>query len=253
MHLSWALDVFLFAAAFCAGVVDTVAGGGGLICVPALGLTGMGTVAVFGTNKLQSVLGQLSATLKFWRQGGMDFSPLRPGLLCTVVGALAGAMLLQIVSEVFLKRLVPWMLLGVFLYYVLSSDRKDVAGEARLPPHPCKLQPLGVVIGFYNGFFGPGTGSIWTVALSRTYQLRINAATMYANPLNMAGNIAALSILISSSAVDYRRALIMGAGSFLGAQIGGNVVIHKSARLLRTVFMTLMLVSIIGSFLRAYG
>ncbi|WP_072548764.1 sulfite exporter TauE/SafE family protein [Granulibacter bethesdensis] len=253
MHLSWALDVFLFAAAFCAGVVDTVAGGGGLICVPALGLTGMGTVAVFGTNKLQSVLGQLSATLKFWRQGGMDFSPLRPGLLCTVVGALAGAMLLQIVSEVFLTRLVPWMLLGVFLYYVLSSDRKDVAGEARLPSHPCKLQPLGVVIGFYNGFFGPGTGSIWTVALSRTYQLRINAATMYANPLNMAGNIAALSILISGSAVDYRRALIMGAGSFLGAQIGGSVVIHKSARLLRIVFMTLMLVSMIGSFLRAYG
>lgn len=111
---------------------------------------------------------------------------------------------------------------------------------------------MGTLIGFYNGAFGPGTGSIWAVALMKAFKLDIQKATMYAKPLNFAGNLTALGIFIFDGKVDFLVAILMGLGSFLGGKFGAKLVIYKDIRWLKLMFLTLMVVSTAATFIKYY-
>ncbi|GEB88251.1 hypothetical protein ZMO01_15910 [Zymomonas mobilis subsp. mobilis] len=113
-------DLFLFVIAVIAGIVDTLGGGGGLITVPALALTGMGVVTALGTNKFQSAIGEFSAALRFWKSRHLKLRPLYLSLFSTVIASALGTILLQICDEKSLNKIVPWLLLSVFLYYIFS-------------------------------------------------------------------------------------------------------------------------------------
>lgn len=246
-------DLFLFIISIIAGIVDTLGGGGGLITVPALALTGMGAVTALGTNKFQSAIGEFSAALHFWKSRHLKLRPLYLSLFSTVIASALGTILLQICDEKRLNKIVPWLLLSVFLYYIFSPTSYSQPEKESLPENPKLLPCLGGAVGFYNGFFGPGTGAIWTIILNHIYRLRLNIATMYAKPLNIAGNVTALTIFIGGGKVNYFAALMMGIGSFLGGQIGAYLVIYKSSKLLRLLFLTIMLVSVTFSFLKYYN
>ncbi|MBI0066544.1 TSUP family transporter [Commensalibacter sp. M0134] len=246
-------DCFLFFIGLIAGTIDTLAGGGGLITVPALLFTGINIIPALGTNKLQSAIGELSATLRFWKSGQLSFHGLAIPLFFTVIGSAIGTITLQYSADQTLNKIVPWLLLAILLYYYLFPNLHFNLEKRQLPIKPKILPWMGTVIGFYNGFFGPGTGAIWTISLMQIYKLRINTATIITKPLNIAGNITALSIFISGGQINYFSAFIMGVGSFIGGQIGASLVIYKSSRFLRVFFLIVMTSCVFYSFVKYYN
>jgi uncharacterized membrane protein YfcA len=216
LHLSIAHLCFLTAVAVLAGIVDTLAGGGGLITVPALLFSGVPPVLALGTNKLQSCLCETSATFIFRKKIQIDFKALRTGLLFTLLGSVLGTVLLQVTQVEVLKKLVPFFLLAVFLMNLLTKYRPTRMSGSSEPALLNRLIPLGVGIGFYNGFFGPGTGTIWAVSLQKYLKLSLQNATMLTKPLNLAGNLTALAVFFASGQINLFAGIAMGVGAILG-------------------------------------
>lgn len=239
----------LTGAAILAGIVDTLVGGGGLITVPALLMSGVPPVLALGTNKLQSCLCEASATVVFRKKSSIRMSDLKQGLLFTLLGSIMGTLLLQVTEVSVLKKLVPVFLLGVFLMNLMTRNLSTVESQEEVDPAlRSRLIPLGMTVGFYNGFFGPGTGTIWAVALRKFLKAPLRNATMMAKPLNLVGNLTALGIFFASGQINFWAGIAMSVGAVAGGVIGANLVIFKDARWLKLVFNTLMAVSVVGAF-----
>jgi len=247
-HLGLTQILLLTLVAIVAGIVDTLAGGGGLITVPALLFSGVSPVLALGTNKLQSCLCETSATLMFSKRNTLNLKTLKTGLLFTLIGSMLGTWLLQHTQADLLKKLVPFFLVGVFLMNLLTKYQIVPERAAPSPSSNKSLIPLGLGIGFYNGFFGPGTGTIWAVGLQKGLKLSLKTATMMTKPLNLIGNLTALTIFFGSGQIDLVAGIAMGFGAILGGICGANLVMLKNARWLKVVFNLLMAASIVGAF-----
>lgn len=241
--------LLLTVAAVMAGVVDTLAGGGGLITVPALLMSGVSPILALGTNKFQSCLCETSATLVFRKNSGVRLMSLKAGLGFTLLGSILGTLLLQVTRIDILKKLVPFFLLAVFLMNLLSKASSKAEDEDQADPKLAgRLVPLGIGIGFYNGFFGPGTGTIWAVSIRRFLRVSLKRATMMTKPLNLAGNLTALTIFFMSGQINLAAGAAMGMGAIAGGLIGARLVMIKDARWLKATFNVLMAASVLGSF-----
>ena len=230
-----------------AGIVDTLAGGGGLITVPALLLSGVPPVLALGTNKLQSCLCESSASIMFYRKNNLNLKQLKTGLLFTLLGSIAGTLLLQVTQVELLKKLVPFFLLSVFIMNLLSKNKEEIQKEQPTSLFH-RLIPLGIGIGFYNGFFGPGTGTIWAISLRKFLKASLKSATMMTKPLNLVGNLTALGIFLASGHIHIWTGLAMGLGAIGGGIIGANLVMFKNAKWLKITFNILMATSVVGAF-----
>ena len=164
--LELALDpstlAILFAVAFTAGFIDAIAGGGGLITIPALLSAGLPPAAALATNKLQGSFGTAMSTYTFWRAGQIEIRPMLFPVACVFVGAGAGTFAVQYVGAGFLMALIPILLVAIALYFLLSPRAGDVEAQARLSLKAFSLT-VGIGVGFYDGFFGPGTGSFFAL------------------------------------------------------------------------------------------
>lgn len=252
MSQSFIVYPLLATMAFIAGTADAIAGGGGLITVPALLLTGSSPFQALGTDKLQSAIGELSATWHFLRCGELSLKPLLLPLLLTCVGALVGVLVLRSFPLHTLEKFIPWLLLSVLMYYLVGM-RPGSKPAVTSAPQRGLLPGLGAGIGFYNGFFGPGTGTLWSIALMRWMKLSIHQATMWTKPLNLAANCAALALFIAIGNIDYQLAMVMGIGSFAGGKFGASLVLKVSAQRLRMVFVSLMGLSTAAMFIKYYA
>ncbi len=251
-HLPFSINLLLAVIAFIAGTIDSIAGGGGLITTPAALMVGMNPIFALGTVKLQAAICELSAALHFMKKSRISYRPLMGCFIFTTIGSIVGTILLQITSVGKLQMIIPWLLLAVFIYYFWSNRQKNLYQNETLKPDNKKFFLLGSSIGFYNGFFGPGTGAIWPVALVKAFHLKLQRATMYTKPLNFCGNLTALSIFIMAGRVDYRTAIFMAIGSYLGGKLGASLVIYKDSKWLTRVFTLMMIVSIAATFFKYY-
>jgi len=238
------IDILLSAVAFIAGTVDAIAGGGGLITVPAILMTGMNPVMALGTIKLQGAVCEFSASLHFLLKKQVDYRLLKKAALFTMIGSILGTIVLHLMPIAPLRHMIPWLLLSVLVYYNWKRNYKAQAEQKEeLQPRTKAFFWMGSIIGFYNGFFGPGTGSIWAVALMKVFKLNIQKATMYAKPLNLIGNLTALSIFITSRHIDFQIGIAMSVGSFLGGKYGAMLVMYKDEAWLKGIFLLLMITS----------
>ncbi|NVN98326.1 MAG: TSUP family transporter [Geobacteraceae bacterium] len=232
--------LLLITAAFFAGLIDAVAGGGGLITVPVLMGIGLPPQVALGTNKLQASFGSGSAMLHFVRNGTVDLSECVSGIIWTAIGAATGVFAIQQMDAGFLKHLVPWLLVTIAIYTLFTPKLGAEDIHARLP---IKIfYPLfGLTIGFYDGFFGPGTGSFWAMAFVLLLGCSLVRATAHTKVMNFTSNIVALVIFMAAGQVHYLEGLLMGAAQFIGAKIGANLVSLKGAKFIRPVFITIVL------------
>ena len=243
MLLEWWSYPLLFAVALVAGLVDAVAGGGGLITLPALLTVGFPPPLALGTNKLQSVFGSSMATWHYSRNGVIDWRACRFGIAMTFIGALAGAWTVQRIDAGILTWFIPWLLGAILIYTVVRP-------ELGRDKHPARLAPgvffvaAGLGLGFYDGFFGPGTGSFWTIALVLLLGQDFLAATGHTKVLNVTSNFASLLIFISADHVAWRVGGVMAVGQIAGARIGAGLVVKKGARFIRPVFLTMVALTI---------
>lgn len=185
----------LFAAAFFGGFIDSIAGGGGLISLPALLAVGIPPHVAIATNRFQGSFGSFTAALNFIRKGYVDAAEILRGVIFTFIGGLVGAYVLLLIDAKFLNYLIPILLLALFFYMIFSPN----LGEAPARPKMSKnsfYAIFGLFLGFYDGFFGPGTGSFWTFALVGILGLYMKKAVAHTKVLNFTSNIVSLSVFI---------------------------------------------------------
>lgn len=236
MELPLSALVLLFLAGLTGGFVDSIAGGGGLITVPALLWLGLPPQVALGTNKMQSSCGTALAVWRYAEAGLINWREVRVAAAMTFVFAGGGAWTLTVFSNAVLEKLVPGMLLIVVLYVLLSPS----VGRERVRPRMAADAfggVFGALIGFYDGFFGPGTGSFWMIALLSMLGLELTRATAYTKVVNLSSNLAALLIFTFKGCVLLPVALAMIAGQFIGAQLGSGLVLKHGGELVRRVFL----------------
>lgn len=238
--MSWETITLLFFAGLSAGFIDAIAGGGGLISVPALLWAGLPPQMALGTNKMQSTWGTLMAVRKYAKAGFISWQQVRLTVLITFVSAMTGAWVVMLISNAVLKMIVPWMLLGIAVYVLLSPGLGRTAAKARLSPGAFACL-AGSVLGFYDGFFGPGTGTFWTLACIALLGLELTRATAFTKVVNLASNMASLIIFVVGGRVNYEIAGVMIAGQLIGGRLGAGMAIRHGAPFIRIIFIAVVL------------
>jgi uncharacterized membrane protein YfcA len=235
----WQL-LLLFATGWVAGFVDSIAGGGGLISLPVLLNLGLDPQSALGTNKLQATFGSASASWHYARAQTIPWRDCARGFVLTLIGAALGSWAVQQLDPSLLRRIIPMLLIAVAFYTLL----KPRLGETDLLPRMPRLWfdlIFGLSLGFYDGFFGPGTGTFWTMAFVLGLGLNLSRATGYAKIMNFASNLSSLIFFLLSGKVLFTIGLIMGVGQLVGARMGARMVIRNGTKLIRPVFITMVL------------
>lgn len=239
-HITPLLITALALISLLAGFIDAIAGGGGLLTLPALLAAGVPPTQALATNKLQGSFGSLSASIHFVRNGYASPRKMRLAILCTFVGAAAGALAVQHIAVGALRRIVPVLLIAATLYFIFSPRIADVHGERRIGPRAFALL-CGTSIAFYDGFFGPGTGSFFVIAYVALLGLPVTAATAHTKVLNFTSNLAALLLFIVGGKVVWAVGLPMAIGQFVGGRLGSHVVIGWGVRVVKPALVVVSL------------
>lgn len=222
-----------------AGFVDAAAGGGGLISLPAYLVAGLPPHLASGTNKMGAVFGTALATTKYARERCLDFRAAVPAALGALPGAAIGARLLLVVPEaaaqVFMMVAVP--VVAVFLLF--RRDRIDPPEQER-PVRPWICFLIGLGIGAYDGFFGPGTGTFLMLAFAAFCGMPLVRASGSAKLVNLASNLAAMVTFLGSGSVLVALALPAALCSMLGNYLGARMAVRKGARLIRPLFFCVL-------------
>ncbi len=242
----------VFLAALAAGFVDSIAGGGGLITIPVLLSVGLDPQTALGTNKLQASFGSGSATWHYAQAGTVELRDCLRGFLITLVGAALGALAVQQVGPDFLRKAIPILLVAVALYMILKPRVGERDVHARMPRAVFDLV-FGLLIGFYDGFFGPGTGTFWAMAYMVWLGFNMTKATGYTKVMNFASNLSSLALFAVGGTIVLLVGLIMGAGQLLGARMGARMVISRGTRFVRPIFLSVVFVLVAKLMWDAYA
>ena len=232
--------VLLLAAALFAGFVDAAAGGGGLIQVPALlmALPVESPATVFGTNKLASIFGTGNAALRYARRISLPWGIALPAATSAFLFSFAGAMAMAWLPKGAVRPLVLGLLVVVLAYTVIKPDFGVVPGFRLAPGLESRRALLvGAVLGFYDGFFGPGAGSFLIFAFVRFFRLDFLHASSAAKVVNFATNAAALAYFVPSGHVLWITGLAMAAFNIGGALLGARLALRHGSGFVRGVFV----------------
>lgn len=234
-------------AAFFAGFVDSIVGGGGLIQLPALftAFPATSPATLFGTNKLASVIGTSSAAIQYSRRVAIPWRVAGPGAAAALVGSWYGARAVAYLDPSVLRPLILVLLVLVAVYTFM---RKDLGSASNEPEHGRRSAALAVaiggVIGFYDGFFGPGTGSFLIFLFIRLLGMDFLRASVSAKILNVATNLAAIAFFVGNVELMWKLAALMAACNLCGAVLGSRMALRHGAGFVRRMFLGVVLVLI---------
>ena len=238
--LTIATALFLLAASFFAGFIDSIAGGGGLIQLPALliGLPKSETAEVLGTNKLSSIFGTSTAAVLYRKQIKPDPKVLLAMGLPALFGSAGGAMLASKIPTSSMRPMVLVLLIVVAIYTWFKPDLGKFENLRHLPRRRVQIAALaGVIIGFYDGIFGPGTGSFLMLILVASLGYAFITASAIAKVVNVATNVGAILVFGINGAVIWQIGIIMGVANISGAVVGARLAIKGGSTLVRKVFL----------------
>ena len=241
MDLELSTLLVLSLCSIIAGFIDSIAGGGGLLTIPALLSVGIPPAQALATNKLQSSFGSFSASFYFLRRGYIDLKLIRNAILFTFIGSACGTLLVQQIDPSSLKQAIPFMLIGFALYFIFSPHIGDEDRQQRMSFFLFSLL-VGLVVGFYDGFFGPGTGSFLAISFVALAGFNLAKATAYSKLLNFTSNIASLIFFMLGGKILWQVGLIMGVGQFIGARLGSTMVVSKGSKIIRPLLVVMSLV-----------
>ena len=235
--------VIVSLASLLAGLVDAIVGGGGLILVPALFATfpAAPPATLLGTNKSASVWGTSIATLQYARRVRMRWPVMLPAALAALVGSFVGAWVVTLIDPGFLRRLLPFILLAVLLY---TLARKDL-GRTHAPHLDQRRETLlacaiGAVIGWYDGFFGPGTGSFFIFLFVRLLGYDFLNASAAAKLLNVATNVAAIALFAAKGHVWWHFAVSLAVANVVGSLLGTHMALKHGTGFVRGIFIVVV-------------
>ena len=246
--LTIATALFLLAASFFAGFIDSIAGGGGLIQLPALliGLPKSETAEVLGTNKLSAVFGTTTAAALYRKQIKPDPKVLIAMGVPAFVGSAGGAVLASKIPTSSMRPMVLVLLIIVAIYTWFKPDLGKFENLRHLPKRRVQIAAFaGVVIGFYDGIFGPGTGSFLMLILVASLGYAFITASAIAKVVNVATNVGAIMVFGVNGAVLWQIGIILGIANISGAVIGARLAIKGGSTLVRKVFLLVTVAMIV--------
>lgn len=231
---SFELLTLLFFTAVLAGFLDTLAGGGGLISMPALLLSGIPPLAALGTNKLQGSMGTATATYMIINNKKVCWHDIKHLMLSAFIGATLGAIVVQFINTEILSFIIPMVLLFIVIYFLISPKLPESNGKTNLSYQKYKniVVPL---IGGYDGMFGPGTGSFFALAGVSCQGHGLISSTAVAKPLNFSTNIASLIIFLVAGQIVWITGILMMIGQAIGAWLGAHCLFKINPSYLRTL------------------
>lgn len=238
MELGFDILALLFGAALIAGFIDAIAGGGGLITIPALLSAGLPPAMALGTNKLQACGGSFSASLYFVREKAVDLKQIWLLILLTFIGAALGTIVVQMIDIALLKVALPFLVMIIGLYFLFSPTISDEDQKQRIS-YPLFAFTAALGIGFYDGLFGPATGSFLTLAFVLLLGFNLTKGVAHAKVLNFTSNFASLIFFLIGGAVIWKIGLIMLVGQFIGGTLGARMVVTKGKRIIRPLIVTM--------------
>ncbi|MDO8342867.1 MAG: TSUP family transporter [Cellvibrio sp.] len=233
--------LFLFFAAAVAGFMDTLAGGGGLITIPALVVSGVPPLAALGTNKLQSSFGSGTSSFLLFKRKKIHWQELRPMMIAAFLGSVLGTVIVQFIDAKVLGFMIPLVLIIIAAYFITAPYLKLESTEPRMSAGLYR-KTVVPAIGVYDGMFGPGTGSFLAVAGVSLRGLELINATAIAKPLNFATNIASLIVFIFAGQIMWLAGFTMIIGQMLGAWMGSHYLFKVNPKVLRILIVTICLI-----------
>ena len=248
---TWAL---LCAVALAAGFIDAIAGGGGMLTVPALLTAGLPPHLTLGTNKLAASFGSSTASVTYFRKKLFNPRFWAASILATAIGALIGTLVVDYLSIEFLNKLLPVVIILVACYSLFGSlsttehnELPELDGKTKIKQW---LQGLG--LGFFDGLAGPGTGTFWTASNSLLYKMSLLLNCGLARSMNFVSNFISLITFVALGHVNFILGITMGFFLMLGAWLGAHSAIKFGSKMIRPVFNTVVIVLALKLIYEAY-
>lgn len=235
-ELSLDLVLFLIGAAFVAGFIDSIAGGGGLITLPALLLVGATPLQALSTNKVQGVFGAATAAVAYSRSGLVSLrGQWRAAGVALGAGAVGAGLVSRIPTES-LRLVLPFVLIGIAVFFALKKGLDDADRHQRIPPavYTVTVVPL---IGLYDGLIGPGTGAFFMIAFVTLAGYGVLKATAHTKLLNFASNLGGILVFAVSGAPWWVTGLAMGVAQVAGARLGARLAMRVGARVIKPLLV----------------
>lgn len=235
--------VLLFSTAVIAGYLDALVGGGGMLTIPALLLAGVPTISALGTNKLQAIAGSGTASLKLLMGRHISFSQVRWWMLTSFLGSVAATLVVQKIDPSAFNWLIPLVIFVIAVYFLIAS-RVTMAGRERLSRkvYGATVVPL---IGFYDGMFGPATGSFFVMAGTSLRGTPIVKATMVAKAMNFASNFGSLLVFFWFGKIVWSIGLLMIVGQIIGASLGTKMLLSINPVVLRRLLVIMSMLILV--------
>jgi uncharacterized membrane protein YfcA len=249
------IDWFILApAAFFAGMVDAVVGGGGLIQIPVLlsAFPQTGIPTLFGTNKVSSIAGTGASLWRYARAVRIPWRLVLPATAAALLGAWLGAAVVAWIPREAMRPLVVAMMLAVAIYTFLRKNLGHVETHAPRPGDRWRGALFGLVIGFYDGFFGPGTGSFLIFGFVRVFGLDFIRASASAKVVNLATNVSAIGFFASHGPILWAVGLTMAACNLAGAWVGTHLALKHGAGFIRQAFLGVVTVLIVKQLIEIF-
>ena len=231
--------LFLGAIAFSAGFIDAIAGGGGMLTIPALLSVGLPPHTVLATNKLAATFGSSTAAFTYYRRRLFSPSFWKNAFIATLSGAIIGTFVVDYISSAWLEKILPVIILAVAVYTIWhpvpASDNNELPKD--IDKLTLKQTMQGIILGYYDGIAGPGTGAFWVVSNMSIYKINILLASGVAKAMNFTSNIASLATFIVLGHVNWAIGLLMGVCLMTGSYLGARSAIRFGAKFIRPVFI----------------
>ncbi len=238
MHAS--LLLLLTLTGLLAGFIDSIVGGGGLLTLPVLLTTGLPPHTVLGTNKLAASAAVLSSTLVYLRKNLYNIRLWIFIIVAAMLGAVVGTVVIHFLTADWLNKLIPFLLIVLVIYMAIPKNLRQKGQAFTYKPPRVKGGIIGLILGFYDGFFGPGTGSFWATALLYFFKLDLLQATAIARLMNFASNVVAAVIFALYGSINYLAAVALMIGYVSGSYIGAHSAIRYGQRLIKPLFLVVV-------------
>ena len=237
---------FLFVVGMIAGFLDTLVGGGGLLAVPALLLSGIPPIYVLGTNKFQGSMGTGIATFLLLRKKKLDWKSVKKLMIAAFIGSVIGGIIVQFIDTQVLSFVIPVVLVFIAIYFIISPKPKTISSNSK--SHN-KFESYAVPgVGFYDGMFGPGAGSFYVMTGVMLKKLEIIQATILAKPLNFASNIGGFVVFFIFGHIAFFVGLIMMLGQLIGSFMGTHYLLQANPRVIR-ILIVVMSISMLARYI----
>ena len=230
--------IILFCVALIASAIDAIAGGGGLLVVPTMLLLGMNPLVTLGTNKLQSCFGTATSSYNYFKNGLLKEEKILSLIALSFTGSFIGTLLVSRLSNEFLTSLIPILLIGSAIFLIVNKRSNLELSKSFM----IAFTPLIIIIGFYDGFFGPGTGTFFVLTFLIVKQRNLMEATAATKILNFASNFASFLVFQYKGLVLVELALIMAIAQIFGAYVGSKLAISNGEKFVRPVIVFISIV-----------